>query len=64
MTSLEELTLYIKQLSTDAVNTLLDAAKVLLTSENTTDILNCPYCCNNRVIRYGHKCGKQRFLCK
>lgn len=38
MTSLEELTLYIKKLFTNAVNTLFHAAKVLLASENTADI--------------------------
>lgn len=64
MTSLEELIKYIKKLSADAVNTLLDAVKVLLASENTDDIPNCPYCNSTKIIRYGHKCGKQRFLCK
>ena len=64
MTNLEELTIYIKKLSTDAVNTLLDAVKVWLASENTADIPNCPYCNSDKAIRYGHKCGKQRFLCK
>lgn len=64
MTNLEQLTQYIKKLSADAVNTLLDAVKVLLASENTADIPDCPYCSDIRAIRYGHKCGKQRFLCK
>lgn len=64
MTGLEELTKCIKKLSTDAVNTLLDAAKILLASENTTRIPDCPYCGSTKIIRYGHKCGKQRFLCK
>lgn len=64
MTSLEELTKYIKKLSADAVNTLLDVIKKLLASETTADIPNCPYCRSARAIRYGHKCGKQRFLCK
>ena len=64
MTSLQELTQYIKKLSSDALDTLLDAVKVLLASENTTDIPQCPYCGNAGTIRYGHKCGKQRFLCK
>lgn len=64
MTSLEELTKYIKKLSADAVNTLLDAVKMLLASENTAAIPNCPYCSSTMAIRYGHKCGKQRFLCK
>lgn len=64
MTKLEELTKYIKKLSADAVNTLLDAVKILLTSENATGIPDCPYCSGTKAIRYGHKCGKQRFLCR
>lgn len=64
MTRLEELTKCIKKLSADAVSTLLDAVKILLASENTTGIPDCPHCSSTRAIRYGHKCGKQRFLCK
>jgi len=64
MTGLEELTMCIKKLSADAVSTLLDAAKILLASQDTTVIPDCPYCSNTKVIRYGHKYGKQRFRCK
>ena len=64
MTRLEELTKCIKKLSADAVNTLLDAVKILLASESTAGIPDCPYCGSTEAIRYGHKCGKQRFLCK
>ena len=64
MTRLEELTKCIKKLSTDAVNTLLDAVKILLASESTAGNPDCPYCGSTEAIRYGHKCGKQRFLCK
>lgn len=44
MTKLEELTKCIKKLSADAVNTLLDAVEMLLASENTTGIPDCPFC--------------------
>ena len=64
MTRLEELTKCIKKLSTDAVDTLLDAVKMLLASDNATKIPDCPYCSGTNIIRYGHKCGKQRFFCK
>lgn len=64
MTRLEELAKCIKKLSAEAVNTLLDAVKILLASENTTGIPDCPYCRNTTIIRYGHKCGKHRFFCK
>ena len=64
MTGLEELTKCIKKLSADAVNTILDAVKILLASDHATAIPDCPYCSSTKAIRYGHKCGKQRFLCK
>ncbi len=63
MTKLEELTRYIKKLSADAISTLLDTVKILLAAENTTAAHDCPYCGSAKVIRYGHKCGKQRFFC-
>lgn len=63
MNGLEELTKCIKNLSIDAINTILDAVKILFASENTTGIPNCPYC-RTKTIRYGHKCDKQRFRCK
>ena len=25
---------------------------------------DCPYCGSQNIIRYGHKCNKQRFLCR
>ncbi len=64
MTRLEELTRCIKELSADAVSTLLDVAKILLESQDTAGIPDCPYCSSTKVIRDGHKCGKQRFRCK
>lgn len=64
MTRLEELTKCIKKLSADAIDTLLDAVNMLLASEHTQGIPDCPYCSSRKAIRYGHKCGKQRFRCK
>lgn len=64
MTKLAELTNCIKKLSSDAINKLLDTVNVLLASENLLVKPSCPHCESDAVIRYGHKCGKQRFLCK
>ncbi len=64
MTKLEELTKCIKKLSADAIASLLDAVYMLLAADHTQMIPACPYCSGEKVIRYGHKCGKQRFLCK
>lgn len=33
-------------------------------NQQLPDRPGCPYCGGNRIIKYGHKNGKQRFLCK
>lgn len=63
MSKTEELTNYIKMLSQDKIQQLLDLVKHLL-STSPMEKPCCPYCGNADIIRYGHKCGKQRFLCK
>lgn len=64
MTDLEKLTKYIKKLPDETVTMLLDAVALLLPDENEPLKPACPFCGSSDVIRYGHKCGKQRFLCK
>lgn len=64
MTNKELLINRIDLLSEEDILSLLDAA-ILMTAKNTmADKLDCPYCDSHAVIRYGHKCGKQRFFCK
>lgn len=63
MSKAEEVTNYIKKLSQDAIQQLLDLVKHIL-SASSLEKPCCPYCENANIIRYGHKCGKQRFLCK
>ena len=53
----------IKNLSDHAVNRLLDIALEILDIE-TAVIDRCPYCGGHHIVRYGHKRGKQRFLCR
>ena len=60
MTKLEELAKCIEKLSADATSTLLDAVKILLAAENTIAVHDRSYYGSAKVIRYGHKCGKQR----
>lgn len=63
MSKVEELTNYIKKLSQDTIQQLLDLVKcILLTSSLEKPC--CPYCGSFNIILYGHKCGKQRFFCK
>ena len=51
------------ELSDHAVSMLLDIALDMLDIE-TDKVDRCPYCGKDHFVRYGHKCGKQRFLCK
>lgn len=64
MTDLEKLTKYIKKLPDETITMLLDAVALLLPDESESMKPACPFCGSSNVIRYGYKCGKQRFLCK
>lgn len=63
MSKVEGLTNYIKKLSQDTIQQLLDLVKCIL-STSSLEGPCCPYCGNANVICYGYKYGKQRFLCK
>lgn len=63
MSNFEELTNFIKKLSRDELQKLLGVVLCML-SDTPAEKPCCPYCGSANVIRYGHKCGKQRFLCK
>lgn len=64
MTNQQKLISQIKQLTEDNIMTLLDAVGLMLDAQSKPQNPNCPYCGSHNIIRYGHKCGKQRFLCK
>ena len=64
MTDRELLINRITQLSEDEVSSVLDAVTLMLEAKELTLKPDCPYCRSHAIIRYGHKCGKQRFLCK
>lgn len=64
MTSKELLISRIDLLSEKELLSLLNTV-ILMTEKNTSGMKpDCPYCGSHVIIRYGHKCGKQRFLCK
>ena len=64
MTNKELLISRINSLPEKDIISLLDAV-TLMAGKNTPDAIpDCPYCGSPDVIRYGHKCGKQRFFCK
>lgn len=54
----------IKQLSDEEIAALLDATSVMLEKHTIEACPDCPYCGSHIIIRFGHKCGKQRFRCK
>lgn len=53
----------IKDMSETHVRKLLEAAEEMIRAENG-QIESCPYCGSREFIRYGKKCGKQRYFCK
>ena len=53
----------IRNLSSAAVDKLLALALEMLNHETIT-VDNCPYCGGTHIVRYGKKCGKQRYLCR
>ena len=64
MTNQEILISRITQLSEEEISSVLDAVTLMLKAKELTPKPDCPYCGSHVVIRYGHKCKKQRFFCK
>ena len=64
MTSQDLLIARIRQLSEEEISTLLNATSVMLEKHGAGSKPECPYCGSQNIIRYGHKCSKQRFLCR
>lgn len=64
MTNKELLISHIYLLSEEDIASLLDAVILMETKCALAPKPNCPYCGSHAIIRYGHKCGKQRFFCK
>ena len=64
MTNQELLISRITQLSEDEISSVLNAVTLMLEAKELTLKPDCPYCGSPTIIRYGHKCNKQRFRCK
>ena len=64
MTNQEILISYINKLTEDEISSLLEAASLMLETKELAVKPPSPYCGYGKVIRYGHACQKQRFLCK
>lgn len=63
--NLIKLTNLIKKLPAEAIDKLLDVAneQASLLLPATADI-SCPHCGGKNIVKNGHKCGKQEYLCK
>lgn len=64
MTTKELLISRLNMLSEEDIASLLDAATHMEEKNTLVVKPDCPYCGSHTVIRYGHKCRKQRFYCK
>ena len=64
MTTKESLISRLNLLSEEDIVSLLDAATHMEVKNTLAVKPDCPYCGSHTVIRYGHKCRKQRFYCK
>ncbi len=55
---------YIKSLCKSDLGRILNFVMgIVSTNEQSKEKPDCPYCGNTHVIKYGHRKGKQRFLC-
>ena len=64
MTKQELLISRIHLLSEKDVSSLLETATLMVNTKNSYSVPDCPHCGTSSVIKFGHKCKKQRFLCK
>ncbi len=64
MTTKESLISRLNLLSEEDIASLLDTANHMEGKNTLVAKTNCPYYGSYTVIRYGHKCRKQRFYCK
>ena len=59
-----QLTSLIEKLPDDAVNELIEKATALYSAKVKAERPCCPRCQSTRVVKNGHKCGKQEYLCR
>lgn len=64
MTTKELLIRRLSLLSEEDIASLLNAANHMKEKNTLAAKPDCSYCVSHTVIRYGHKCRKQRFFCK
>ena len=56
---------YLKCLCEADIDRIIQFVQGILSADQSLpDRPDCPYCSDHHIIKYGHKGGKQRFLCK
>ena len=61
----DEILNVLRQFSEEELTTIFNVAiENVKPAKKQVNRCACPYCSDNKVIRYSKKCGKQRFLCK
>ena len=63
MKTLTDLMNLLFHLPAEMIDRLCKIAEEMQT-DSPSQCVPCPYCGESHIIRYGKKCGKQRFLCK
>ena len=64
MTNQEILISRINLFSDEQIATLLEVVMIMIGTHSIENKPNRLYCGPSNIIRYGHKCNKQRFFCK
>ena len=64
MTKQELLISRIGLLSEEDISSLLETVTLMMNTQSSCSVQDCPRCGAGSVIKYGNKCKKQRFLCK
>ncbi len=64
MSKQEELIRRIHEMTEEEIEAMLNIVIQTTGNKTTETVRACPYCGSQTIIKYGHKCGKQRFYVK
>ncbi len=64
MSKQEEMIKRIREMTDEELEATLKVIIQMMGNKTAETVTTCPYCGSKTIIKYGRKCGKQRFLCK
>lgn len=64
MNKQKELIRRIREMTDEELEATLNVVIQMTGNKTDETVTECPYCGTQTIIKYGHKCGKQRYLCK